>query len=122
MPALIRTNNLNRLIWTDGSDAGLRNTKYVLLLRAIGLVVLVREASLRNLSLSIYNFTFYYLFFIFIFTIFLFFLCKAQTDIKAITVLFKTIVYSSIGKWGVTKFSKNGRVNMALQRLALSLT
>ena len=40
-----------------------------------------------------YNFTFYYLFFIFYYYYFLLFFTAFQTDIKAVTVLFKTKSY-----------------------------
>ena len=59
-------------------------------------IQLVREASLRNYSLSIFYVQFYFLLSVFYFYYYLFLLLfKAQTDIKAITVLFKTI-YSAI--------------------------
>ena len=60
---------------------------------------IVREASLRNYSLSIFYvqfyfllsvFYFYYYYFLLFFTAFCQIFCKAQTDIKAVTVLFKT--------------------------------
>ena len=55
---------------------------------------IVWEVSLRNFSLSIFYVQFYFLLSVFYFLLLLFFTifywCKAQTDIKAFTVLFKT--------------------------------
>ena len=56
--------------------------------------LVVQESSLRNFSLSVFYVQFYFLLSVFYFLLLIFFIifywCKAQTDIKVVTVLFKT--------------------------------
>ena len=88
--------------------AFLRTTVIISKVSVICDVSLVREASLRNYSLSIFHIQFYFLLSVFYFLLLLFlllFVYKAQTDIKAIAVLFKTNVSCASADYRTPNFS-----------------